>query len=71
MTTILDSIVIPIQCPKCHRQFKKTVGVLKRNMPFRCICGMRFKPNFQVKGFQKTERALQQLERTMRSLGAS
>ena len=26
---------------------------------------MRFKPNFQVKGFQKTERALQQLERTL------
>ena len=69
MDTILDSISVPILCPQCHRKFEKTVGVLKRNMPFLCICGMRFKPNFQVAGFQETERALQQLERTLRSLG--
>ena len=68
MDTILDSITVDIECPNCHRNIQKTAGVLKHNTHFYCLCGMRFEPNFQVQGFQETERALQQLERTLRSL---
>ena len=69
MDTILDSISVDTECPKCHKHIHKTVSSPKPNTKLRSSHCMKIDPRFlQAKGSMETEEALQHVEMFLGSL---
>lgn len=45
MAGILDSAEVDIPCEKCGGKTKKSIGWIKRNSEFTCVCGQRITLN--------------------------
>ena len=71
----VDSWEIPINCRKCKTQNKVTIAQVKRGEIIQCVgCRAKIKlvdaDGSAKRGSQKVQRSLDDLERTLRKLGA-
>jgi len=68
---LLDSQSIELHCPSCRRAFKQTIGKLRTNPQYTCVCGQvtRIKADELDRAVKSVEQQLAQLSRTLSSLG--
>jgi lysyl-tRNA synthetase class I len=71
MNGFLDKAEIEIPCEKCRRKTKKTIGWVKSNSRYKCLCGIEIKVDAsQFKSeIAKVERSLLSLQNTLRKFG--
>lgn len=72
MSGILDDQTIDFPCPKCGHKHRKTVAWLKANRHLtcsRCAANIAIDNSNFVSGIQKVDKAMDDLRRTLRSLG--
>jgi copper chaperone CopZ len=70
MLESLDSYEISISCTHCGNKIKKSIGWIKSNSDFICVCGTRIKLDAdQFKSdIADVERSLSDLQRTIKGL---
>jgi len=71
----VDSWEIPLECPKCKTKNKVSLAQVKREETIQCVsCGTQIKLKDKDKSVQKgtedVQNALDELERTLRRMGA-
>jgi hypothetical protein len=67
MLKSLDSYEIQISCTHCCHKIKKSIGWIKSNSDFICVCGTRIK--LDADQFKSDiERSLSDLQRTIKGL---
>ena len=71
----VDSWEVPLECSKCGAQNKVTIAQIKREETIQCVgCGTKIKMINKDRSFQnaseKVQRSLDELERTLRDIGA-
>jgi len=73
--TDVDSWEIPLKCPKCNAENKVTMAQIEREETIQCVgCGatikLKDKDNSVKRGTEQVQHALDDLERTLRDIGA-
>jgi len=71
----VDSWEVPLACPKCKTQIKVSLGQIEREETIQChSCGTQINLKDNEKSVQKgaedVQHALDELERTLRRMGA-
>lgn len=68
---ILEQETIDIPCENCRRKNKKTIGWIKRNKQFACICGTVISLDTDQfrREIAKVERSLADLDRMLKNFG--
>ena len=61
-----DQYELPLTCPRCGHETKKTIGWMKRHRQFACQCGVIFDSEELVRGFEKVGRSIDQFKRNIR-----
>ena len=68
---MFDAVEIPIKCPKCQTEIKKSLGWLKANNELVCSCGARIlldKDQF-TGPMQEIDQSLESLDKALKNFG--